>query len=837
METRAGKPQRNRPLIHGQQMSASDYPLSTEAVRALGSRLLTEELILLPVRHHSPACALQLKRLIVQKKPSVVLIEGPRSFTPLLPLLAHVDACAPLAIYTYTVQHNKSDEGEETRRAAYYPFCDYSPELVALREAQRLNIPSRFIDLDFSEQSWFEAAGDDEEAISLLDEKHYRRSRYLQELARRSGCRDHEELWEHLFEVSSPEQTLEAHIEQVSAYCQLSRCDSTDEELSLDGTLQREAEMAWHIQQVVAQREPGSGPVLAVMGGFHAVVMPDLLALPVKRPVIPHTGIKDEASALIRYSFDRLDRLNGYAAGMTSPAWHQRLWERMLQQEKAGQSGIARMREEVTLSMLFDIADELRKRHELPLPVPALAAAYEQALRLASLRGRAAPVRDDVMDAVTSCFIKGDADADGAIVRRVAQHALSGHALGRVPSGAGKPPLVKDFEFRARRQRLKVDAAEPRRLLLDIYRRPEHRMTSRLLHGLALLDIPFAVRTAGPDFVSGSGLDRLQEQWEYLYSPMTEGALVEASVYGVTVALAVANRFVVQLNQAQAQGQGRDARAASAALVKACVLGLHDHLPRVIGMLRSAINEDAALDSVAAAAMSIALLWESREPLEARDVVELPQVLQSAYEKAIFLGTDLRGASAEGELVAQALMQLRELLRSEAGRTLDENLYWNMLRGMQLEHELSYIRGASAGLLYAAGHLTEHELAAALLGHLDGMLQPHDSVGYFRGLLQTAREAAWQQPALMQVLDTLLTQWDEAVFVTALPELRLAFAEMTPKETDRIAEAVAQLHGVENLGRLVRHDLSESQLQANLLLSNAVNSVLAADGLAAWGAA
>ena len=60
-------------------------------------------------------------------------------------------------------------------------------------------------------------------------------------------------------------------------------------------------------------------------------------------------------------------------------------------------------------------------------------------------------------------------------------------------------------------------------------------------------------------------------------------------------------------------------------------------------------------------------------------------------------------------------------------------------------------------------------------------------MAFLRGLLQTAREAAWQQPALLGVLDKLLREWDEEAFVASLPELRLAFAEMTPKETDRIA--------------------------------------------------
>lgn len=271
--------------------------------------------------------------------------------------------------------------------------------------------------------------------------------------------------------------------------------------------------------------------------------------------------LDDAAAALIRYSFDRLDSLNGYAAGMTSPAWHQALWERQRQHDKAGVTNAERVRRDAALAFLFDIALELRQRHGLPLAMPTLAGAFEQALRLAQLRQRSAPTRDDVLGAVTSCFVKGDADADGALVLAVARRVFSGRAMGQVPPGADRPPLVRDFENRARRQRLKIDGGQPRRLVLEIYRREEHRVTSRLLHGLVLLGVPLATRTAGPDFVNGIGLERLQEHWEYAHSAATEAALVEASVYGTTVPLAVANRFGQRLERFESGAELRSARA------------------------------------------------------------------------------------------------------------------------------------------------------------------------------------------------------------------------------------------------------------------------------------
>ncbi len=812
---------------------AFELPTSA-AARALAASLITRELIVLPVRHHSPACAWHVRKAIAEAQPSVVLVEGPRSFTELLPFLAHTEARMPLAIYTYAVQ--RGPEGEDDRRAAYYPFCDYSPELVAIREAATRQIPARFIDLDFAEQCQIEPASEDDESRSLLDERHFARSRYLHALAESLGCRDHEELWEHLFEVSTGMLSLEEHVARVTAYCHLARMECTDAELQADGTLQREAEMAWHIRAALAARPADAGPVLVVLGGFHAVVMTALLATNPVRPAISRSRISDESSALIRYSFDRLDRLNGYASGMTSPAWHQSLWELMLRHDKLGDAGSPRVRESAALSLLADVAIELRDKRGVALPMPALAAAYEQSLRLAHFRNRPAPARDDVLDAITSCFIKGDADADGMVVRAVAKRAFGGVAMGKVPPGSSTPPLVKDFQFRARRQRLKIDDSQPRRTALDLYRRPAHRVTSRLLHGLSLLGVPFAIRTAGPDFVTGIGLDRLQEHWEYSHTAGTEAALVEASVYGVTVPLAVANRFAARIDRAESDGQAASASASAGLVNQACVLGLHDHLPRLVTLLRGAIAQDASFDSLATAAGGLGLLWESREPLEARDLDALPDLLTATYERAIFLGLGLVGTKCDATATVKSLKRLRELTVSEAGARLDESMYWALIEALQRGSEDGQVRGAATGLRYSAGQLDEDALAEGVAGHLQGMALPSQSVAFLRGLLQTAREVCWQQPTLLNVLDGQLAAWSEDEFVRNLPELRLAFAEMTPKETDRIATAVAGLHGAEDLGRLVNYAVDPAQLQHHLQLSRTLAEILAADGLAEWSA-
>ena len=109
------------------------------------------EIILLPVRHHSPACAWHIVRMIEKLKPDAVLIEGPENAGSLIPAMIHEETKAPFAVYySYQDQAGEIGGGEEYYKC-YYPFLDYSPELAALRTCRDLGIPGNFMDLPYRE--------------------------------------------------------------------------------------------------------------------------------------------------------------------------------------------------------------------------------------------------------------------------------------------------------------------------------------------------------------------------------------------------------------------------------------------------------------------------------------------------------------------------------------------------------------------------------------------------------------------------------------------------------------------------------------------------------------
>src|SRR4030095_16844244 len=478
----------------------------TSDLEVILDSLQTPECVYFPIRHHSPACAWHLANLIRSLRPTVILVEGPRSFTPLIPTILDPATKPPVAIYTHFIDLNRklyqAPEGEPdlgpARFAAYFPFCDYSPELVALRVGAEIGARLSFIDLDFAEQVLAERTNDQPltrpRVESLMEETHLQGSRYLNALALAAGCRDFNELWDHLFEANFQLRSTESFMRESAGYCFLARRDTNAELLDADGTNARDHSMAATIAEEIANNETDP-PILVVTGGFHTVVLPSLVQTKPghkNKPVLSPDSIQQ---AVIRYSFEQLDALNGYAAGMPSPDYYNRLWRRF---SEATPDPFAVTATEI----LVEIGSLTRKKDmQIALSTADEIAALQQARLLAALRGHPGPTREDLLDGVRSCFVKGAMDAEGTVLMGIVAHILTGKDIGDVPATAGVPPIVASFRKEAERARLDISDSVKKRVSLEIYRREHHRRTSRFLHCLNFLQVPFAGMVAGPDFV------------------------------------------------------------------------------------------------------------------------------------------------------------------------------------------------------------------------------------------------------------------------------------------------------------------------------------------------
>ena len=155
-----------------------------------------------PIRHHSPVCSYFLLKTIEKYKPDCILIEGPEDANELADVLVSEELEAPVAIY-YSFKDGKgvirAEEGDPEDYRCYYPFLDYSPELLALREAKRLGIPASFFDLGYAEILLATAEGrglrKEQEKVNYNDDSYLSESIFMKGLVKKAGLRNFDEFW------------------------------------------------------------------------------------------------------------------------------------------------------------------------------------------------------------------------------------------------------------------------------------------------------------------------------------------------------------------------------------------------------------------------------------------------------------------------------------------------------------------------------------------------------------------------------------------------------------------------------------------------------------------
>ncbi|OMQ25489.1 DUF5682 family protein [Serratia oryzae] len=817
-------------------------------------RLQEAQVYFAPIRHHSPACAYAVLSLIESVKPDHVLIEGPDSFNTLIPALLDQQTRPPVAIMGQT---ESQDEDDNTPRSAYFPFCEYSPEWQALQAGHQQAAKVRFIDLAWSVQR--DDDKHDSASQSLQEERYLAHSQFINRLARKCYCRDHDELWEHLFELRAIEALADWQqlFLDTFVWCALARLDYEPEVLEAEGSARREAYMLAHIQ-TLKQQQP-LARIVVVTGGAHTLALiegmanalPRQFALTVeqqKRFTMMQKQIEKDSAWLIRYSFDRLDALNGYASGMPSPAYYQKSWESLLQQrqenrqERSGAKlSTQHYRAQTGVAFLASVAQTLREKHfDNPPSYLGVKNAAEQSLQLAALRNHPGPGRYDLLDGLQSAFIKGSLDESQQELWQAIKSCFSGNQLGNIPAGATIPPLVAETYARAASFRFKLHDTLIKTARLDIYRNAQHRQRSRFLHLLAFLDIHFAQRVSGPDLLAGHQLDLLFEEWQYAWTPNVEGELIALSEKGVQLEAIALNTLLTMERQLEAQGHSRSSQNAVSLLIQAALIGLQQRIPSLLTLLDRYIQQDSRLDSLTTCGHKLIHLWRCRAFLDITDLTSIKDRLHQLLLQAFFCLDQLaQGDAQQQEVHFQALLALRELITLLPEMALLHDYQHDFHQQLQrLDGALDRVpllKGAVDAIRYLDSQIDSTILTVQLDKAFSTGSDAEQAVAYFLGIMRAAPELALRLPLLMDCLNRYLAAWDDQQFIRILPELRFAFSQLTPKQNADLAGYIAE---VTTLNRqdlsLQQVDFSSTQMLAALQLDQQLQRSLIAQGLRDW---
>lgn len=773
-------------VLRGEKASEIDFPKLYD---------LNGRVLYFPIRHHSPACSFHLKRAIAAYEPDCILIEGPENAQEQIPVLAHRDTKAPVALYYFYKDSKELLSEEKESYRCYYPFLDFSPELVAMREAAARGIPARFIDLPYGEiligTAEDRGIRTEGEKQSYNDDYLLSRSEYLRRLCEKTGLRSFEELWEKYFEIGGLYLSTADFVRQMSVQCGLSRAHTPKEELEADGCLLRERYMA----QQIAEASGTYHRILVVTGGFHTGGLLELLECPDGQAPLRYRGKpvklhrladKDQGVYPIAYSMEAADALNGYASGMQSPGFYQQMWERLL--ENGNFRGAC---EEAVLHQLVRAGRQARKKKEA-LSSYDIICALSMAKGLAALRGKQEPGLYELRDAALSSFVKGECSPSTDLPLRILQELNTGNQVGVLCQNADRPPLVVDFEEQCRTYRLKIQSAGRQESTLELFTKKKHLSMSRFFYQMEYLETGFAKRTKGADLLNRKDKSRIREVWNWQFSGSVLAALVDVSMLGGTVAEAAKVRLIRQF-----QGS-RSSQEAARLMAQGFLMGFLEEQAGMGTHVRDILMEDGDFFSLTKGFSHLRMLYELQELYEVQDDAELRDLIGICFQKIVQLLPSMAQVKEEQQQECmESCLSLYQITGREGFVHFRQTLLEAFERLLARQGIAPGLEGTVYGLLYGYDSRYEGRIQAAASGYLQGTdeMQMKSAV-FLRGLFYTARDLVFVQAQFLEMIDGLLGKLSAEAFMKLLPELRQAFGYFTPLEIDRIAGKAAGLHGV-----------------------------------------
>jgi len=704
-----------------------------------------------PVRHHSPLAAAIISRIIRKIRPAAVLIEGPSDFNDHLPELA-LPHRLPIAIYAYYQQ------GEGKTSGAYYPFCEYSPEWQAFRAAEALGIPVSFIDIPHSRLAGYD------KRIHRYSDLEFRRSSFIERLCEKMGLDDFDALWDELFEIHRDMDDGE-YLERMHRFCYAMR--SSDGAIR-EHDLAREAFMAERIQEVI----DGKGDrIIVVTGGYHSSALYGLVMEGKSGgSIAPSCAAEPGAEggiALTPYSYERLDGLTGYEAGMPNPGFYHLLWTA---RRKGGQPAARKV--------LALVAEILRKKGQ-PVSAADLISCAVTSEGLADIRGHHEVWRGDILDAFSSVLIKEELPREGAHPLLEAVYTvLRGGQRGALAEGSRIPPLVLDIEKEMKR--LEIELPYPAgNLHLEVHRK-EDREKSIFLHRAKVLTLSGFSLIEGGKSQRDDGEGLVSETWKLCWSPDFQATSIEASRYGSSLADACLSKL-----KEQALALERDARGAASLLLDAFLA----EMPSLEGELQSRLGElirnDGSFEHVTQSLSSLLALHCYASVLSDRRRKDGEALLREAFLRSEWLLESPGALPDSAASLIAGLRAMRETLeRAGAFLGIDREEFTELFsRVLKASTANPLLAGSSTGMLLSLGALDESELESQMVFYA----APERLGDYLSGLFALARESVQRNRQIIRVLHGHISGYSSDGFFTALPSLRLAFSFFTPREKHHFA--------------------------------------------------
>ncbi len=710
------------------------------------------------IRHLSPAGAYYLRGFLDERKPRLVLVEGPSDFGDMLSDIVRGETKPPIAVLAYTK--------EAPVRTVLYPFAEYSPEYQAIQWCHKHQVECRFMDLPSETFLAIPESGMQE------TEGEEGRMNVYEQLDRKSGGDGHDTFWERVMEQAG---SMEAYHLGANSFGANIRSFTEGTENDWAETALREAYMRRQIRKAV---DSGVEPqdIVVVTGSYHVEGLKNWRDADEDLSDMPKVGANH---TLMPYSYYRLSTRAGYGAGNKAPAYYALLWEGL----NRGEPMYA------VYSYLIRLAEYQRGKGN-PVSSASVIEAVRLAMSLAQLRGGTIASLRDLRDAAETCLGEGSVSN---IILATADTEI-GTAIGALPDGVSRTSIQEDFYRQLKdlklekyrditAQDLMLDLRENRRVsseksaFIDLHR-------SFFLHRLRVIQVGFAQQQAvSQDNATWS------EHWVVRWTPEAEIELVESALRGDTIDGAAS--FVMKERVENAGNMGDIALV----IEDACCCGMEKAVSYATAALQRMAVDAASVEDLAKTAQRLSVVVQYGN-IRRIDAKPLEPILQQLFYRACLI---LEQACVCDDAASQVIITAMEQLNSAelAHDFLDSAEWIKVLDNISERDDLNTkLSGFAAAILLERGSMDTQQLRTEVSRRLSKGIPADLGAGWFEGLAMKNRYALIARLSLWESLNDYLVTLDDEEFKRALVFLRRAFADFSAAEKDQIAENLGEILGL-----------------------------------------
>ncbi len=726
------------------------------------------------IRHLSPAGAYYLRGFLDERKPRLVLVEGPSDFGDMLSDIVRGETKPPIAVLAYTK--------EAPVRTVLYPFAEYSPEYQAIQWCHKHQVECRFMDLPSETFLAIPESGMQE------TEGEEGRMNVYEQLDRKSGGDGHDTFWERVMEQAG---SMEAYHLGANSFGANIRSFTEGTENDWAETALREAYMRRQIRKAV---DSGVEPqdIVVVTGSYHVEGLKNWRDADEDLSDMPKVGANH---TLMPYSYYRLSTRAGYGAGNKAPAYYALLWEGL----NRGEPMYA------VYSYLIRLAEYQRGKGN-PVSSASVIEAVRLAMSLAQLRGGTIASLRDLRDAAETCLGEGSVSN---IILATADTEI-GTAIGALPDGVSRTSIQEDFYRQLKdlklekyrditAQDLMLDLRENRRVsseksaFIDLHR-------SFFLHRLRVIQVGFAQQQAvSQDNATWS------EHWVVRWTPEAEIELVESALRGDTIDGAAS--FVMKERVENAGNMGDIALV----IEDACCCGMEKAVSYATAALQRMAVDAASVEDLANTAQRLSVVVQYGN-IRRIDAKPLEPILQQLFYRACLI---LEQACVCDDAASKVIITAMEQLNSaELAHDFLDNAEWiKVLDNISERDDLNTkLSGFAAAILLERGSMDTQQLRTEVSRRLSKGIPADLGAGWFEGLAMKNRYALIARLSLWESLNDYLDTLDDEEFKRALVFLRRAFADFSAVEKDQIAENLGEILGLngQEVSEVVNAMLDES---------------------------